>query len=148
MLVTVFAFVACNKKAEPETKWETPTALMGTEWVYGEGTTFSYTLIFETGNTGVKKCHNDLRAAGGEVYDTQRDIKSYTYANGKGEYKDDKNDTFEFTIDGGTLTEYDPLMEDYLAYKRKKIRTALISVVNSKSGQNDVFLFILARFLY
>lgn len=120
-LVFFVTFTACKKdNPQPEPTWETPTELIGTEWIYGEGSTFSYTLVFETANTGVKKCHNDLRAAGGEVYDTQRDILSYSYANGSGEYMDDKRDTYEFTIEGGTLTEYDVMIEDYLVYKRKK----------------------------
>ena len=121
MLVTVSMFVACKKdKPEPEPTWETPTALKGTEWIYGEGSTFSHTLIFDTDTTGRKLTHNDLTAAGGEVYDTERAILSYSYANGSGEYMDDRHETFQFTIDGGTLTEYDAMVEDYLAYKRKK----------------------------
>ena len=113
MLVTAFTFVACDKKDEP--KWETPTVLTNTEWDC-EGV---FTLIFETENTGKKITKIEIPGASTSISET---TFNYTYANGKGSYTTNGNLilTYTFTIDGGKLTEYDPMIEDYLAYKRKK----------------------------
>ena len=100
MLATIFSLVACNKKNEPEEKIETPTVLTGTTWISGEGSTFEATLIFDTESTGVRKVHNVI---GENVYDTQSDIK-YTYKDGKGQYTDDRDKSYEFTVDGNKLT--------------------------------------------
>lgn len=116
MLVTVFTFVACNKdKSDPKPTWETPTSLTGTEWTWGSESSFLYTLIFETETTGKKLSHNNSMPDGEK--DSERTF-SYTYDNGSGQYKDDNNDTYTFTIDGGELTEVGA--SNTFTYNRKK----------------------------
>jgi len=118
MMSTVL-FVGCNKdKQEEEPVWETPTSLVGTEWVDDGGETWQATLSFNTEDTGRRKVHNVI---GGEAYDSDCEIL-YHYLDGSGQYMDDIKHFYLFTVDGGTLTVieegYDP--ESAEVYKRKK----------------------------
>jgi hypothetical protein len=120
MSVAMLSFAGCNKNKdeEPEPEWETPTSLVGTEWVDDGGETWQATLSFNTEDTGRRKVHNVI---GGEAYDSDCEIL-YHYLDGSGQYMDDIKHFYLFTVDGGTLTVieegYDP--ESAEVYKRKK----------------------------
>jgi len=120
MSVAMLTLVGCNKdnKKEAEPVWETPTSLVGTEWVDDGGETWQATLSFITEDTGRRKVHNVI---GGKAYDSDYEI-GYHYLDGSGQYMDDIQHFYLFTVDGGTLTVieegYGP--EDAEVYKRKK----------------------------
>ena len=100
MLVSAFSFVSCKKQNEPtEPEMETPTVLTGTTWVSGDPASFQATLIFKTDSTGERKVINVIK---GEVYNTESDI-TYTYKDGKGQYTDDIDHTYDFTVNGSKL---------------------------------------------
>ena len=113
MVASMFSFVACKGKNEPE-KIETPTVLTGTTWINGEGTDWVETLIFNTENQGVKKVHN----SNGDF----EDAFTYTYANAKGSFTITHSDeTYQFTVDGNKLSVQD--LQDptwYYEYLLKK----------------------------
>ena len=115
MSVAMLSLVGCNKNNKPdEPTWETPTVLTGTTWISGEGSSFEATLIFETETAGKRTVHNVIN---GKAYDTETAI-TYTYKDGEGSYTDDRENTYEFTIDGGTLTAQESSYEEI--YLRKK----------------------------
>ena len=100
MLASAFSFVSCKKQNEPEPVYETPEILTGTTWISGEGTSFVATLIFETESTGRRLVHHVINE---ESYDSEGDI-TYTYQNGAGQYTDDRDHSYEFTVEGNKLT--------------------------------------------
>jgi hypothetical protein len=120
MSVAMLTLVGCNKdnKKADEPVWETPTSLVGTEWVDDGGETWLATITFQTETTGRRTVH---RVIDGTAYDSDCEIL-YHYLDGSGQYMDDIKHFYLFTIDGGTLTvreegadpEYDEV------YKRKK----------------------------
>ena len=114
MVASMFSFVACKGKNEPEQKPETPTVLTGTTWINGEGTDWVETLIFNTENQGVKKVHN----SNGDF----EDAFTYTYADAKGSFTITHTDeTYQFTVDGNKLSVQD--LQDptwYYEYLLKK----------------------------
>ena len=106
MVASMFSFVACKGKNEPE-KIETPTVLTGTTWINGEGTNWVTTLVFETESQGVQKTQNgnDFEYA-----------FTYEYANGEGSYTlTNSDETFKFTVDGNILyLQVDPENPDFV----------------------------------
>lgn len=115
MLVSVFTFVACDKKGnEPEPVWETPEVLMDTEWNC-EGW---FTLIFETEDTGKKI--TKIEIPGTPAYTVEKTF-NYEYADGAGSYttNDNLHQTYTFTIDGGKLLEYDEENNEQEYFRKK-----------------------------
>lgn len=114
MSMSMIALVGCGKENTDEPVWETPTSLEGTEWVDDGGESWLATIYFETETTGRRTVHNVI---GGETYDTETPF-TYTYEKPNGEFVDDIQHTYSFSIDGGTLTVG---MDGYdEVYKRKK----------------------------
>jgi len=101
MVASMFSFVACKGKNEPEQKIETPTVLTGTTWVNGEGTDWVTTLIFNTENQGVQKVDNE--------FGHFENAFTYTYADAKGSFTiTHPEETYQFTVDGNKLSLQDP----------------------------------------
>ena len=115
MLVSICSFVSC-KKDKDKPAWETPTALTGTEWSYGEGSSFAATIYFETETTGKRTVHHVI---GSEVFDSETPI-TYTYEKPNGQYIDDIQHKYNFTVDGGTLTVREEGYDYDEVYERKK----------------------------
>ena len=105
MVASMFSFVACKGKNEPQP--ETPTVLTGTTWINGEGTDWVTTLIFNTENQGVQKVHN----SNGDF----EDAFTYEYADAKGSFTITNSDeTFQFTVKGNILyLQVDPENPDF-----------------------------------
>ena len=105
MVASMFSFVACKGKNEPQP--ETPTVLTGTTWINGEGTDWVTTLIFNTENQGVQKVHN----SNGDY----EDAFTYTYADAKGSFTITQTDeTYQFTVEGNILyLQVDPENPDF-----------------------------------
>ena len=105
MVASMFSFVACKGKNEPQP--ETPTVLTGTTWVNGEGTDWVTTLIFNTENQGVQKVHN----SNGDF----EDAFTYTYADAKGSFTITRTqETLQFTVKGNILyLQVDPENPDF-----------------------------------
>ena len=105
MVASMFSFVACKGKNEPQP--ETPTVLTGTTWINGEGTDWVTTLIFNTENQGVQKVHN----SNGDY----EDAFTYEYADAKGSFTITNSDeTFKFTVKGNILyLQVDPENPDF-----------------------------------
>ena len=105
MVASMFSFVACKGKNEPQP--ETPTVLTGTTWVNGEGTDWVTTLIFNTENQGVQKVHN----SNGDF----ENAFTYTYADAKGSFTlTQTQETFQFTVKGNILyLQVDPENPDF-----------------------------------
>ena len=106
MVASMFSFVACKGKNEPE-KIETPTVLTGTTWINGEGTDWVQTLIFNTQNQGLLKVHNS--------YGDFEDAFTYEYADAKGSFTITRsNETYKFTVKGNILyLQVDPENPDF-----------------------------------
>ena len=100
MVASMFSFVACKGKNQPEP--ETPTVLTGTTWINGAGTDWVTTLIFNTEKAGVQKVHN----SNGDY----EDAFTYEYADAKGSFTITNSDeTFKFTVKGNILSlQVDP----------------------------------------
>ena len=95
MVASMFSFVACKGKDEPQP--ETPTVLTGTTWINGEGTDWVQTLIFNTQNQGLLKVHNS--------YGDFEDAFTYEYADAKGSFTITQTDeTYQFTVKGNKLS--------------------------------------------
>ena len=113
MVASMFSFVACKGKNEPEQK--TPEVLTGTTWVNGEGTDWVQTLIFNTENQGVQKTQN------GKDFE---DPFTYEYANGEGSFTITQTDeTYQFTVKGNKLSvpdKDDPNPDFAMVYLLKK----------------------------
>ena len=105
MVASMFSFVACKGKNEPQP--ETPTVLTGTTWINGAGTDWVTTLIFNTENQGVQKVHN----SNGDF----EDAFTYEYADAKGSFTITNSDeTFQFTVKGNILyLQVDPENPDF-----------------------------------
>ena len=105
MVASMFSFVACKGKNEPQP--ETPTVLTGTTWINGEGTDWVETLIFNTENQGVKKVHN----SNGDF----EDAFTYEYADAKGSFTITRTqETLQFTVKGNILyLQVDPENPDF-----------------------------------
>ena len=105
MVASMFSFVACKGKNEPQP--ETPTVLTGTTWINGAGTDWVTTLIFNTENQGVQKVHN----SNGDY----EDAFTYEYADAKGSFTITNSDeTFQFTVKGNILyLQVDPENPDF-----------------------------------
>ena len=105
MVASMFSFVACKGKNEPQP--ETPTVLTGTTWINGAGTDWVTTLIFNTENQGVQKVHNN----NGDF----ENAFTYTYADAKGSFTITNSDeTFKFTVKGNILyLQVDPENPDF-----------------------------------
>ena len=105
MVASMFSFVACKGKNEPQP--ETPTVLTGTTWINGEGTDWVTTLIFNTENQGVQKVHN----SNGDF----ENPFTYEYADAKGSFTITRSDeTFQFTVKGNILyLQVDPENPDF-----------------------------------
>ena len=105
MVASMFSFVACKGKNEPQP--ETPTVLTGTTWINGEGTDWVTTLIFNTENQGVQKVHN----SNGDF----ENAFTYTYADAKGSFTlTQTQETFQFTVKGNILyLQVDPENPDF-----------------------------------
>lgn len=114
MSMTMISFVGCGKENNNEPTWETPTELTGTVWVDDGGETWLATIYFETETTGRRTVHQVI---GGEVYDSETPI-TYTYQGGSGQYIDDRQDEYPFTVDGGTLVVKELGYDE--TYKRTK----------------------------
>ena len=112
MVASMFSFVACKGKNEPQP--ETPTVLTGTTWINGAGTDWVTTLIFNTENQGVQKVHN----SNGDF----EDAFTYEYADAKGSFTITQTDeTYQFTVEGNILSVQD--LQDptwYYEYLLKK----------------------------
>ena len=106
MVASMFSFVACKGKNQPEP--ETPTALTGTSWINGAGTDWVTTLIFNTVNEGVQKVHN----SDGDY----ENPFTYEYADAKGSFTFTRtNETYQFTVKGNTLyLQVDPENPDFV----------------------------------
>ena len=100
MVASMFSFVACKGKNEPQP--ETPTVLTGTTWINGAGTDWVTTLIFNTENQGVEKVHN----SDGDY----EHAFTYKYADAKGSFTITQTDeTYQFTVKGNILSlQVDP----------------------------------------
>ena len=100
MVASMFSFVACKGKNEPQP--ETPTVLTGTTWINGAGTDWVTTLIFNTVNEGVQKVHN----SDGDY----ENPFTYEYADAKGSFTFTRtNETYQFTVKGNILSlQVDP----------------------------------------
>ena len=105
MVASMFSFVACKGKNEPQP--ETPTVLTGTTWINGAGTDWVTTLIFNTEKAGVQKVHNS--------YGDFEDAFTYEYADAKGSFTITNSDeTFQFTVKGNILyLQVDPENPDF-----------------------------------
>ena len=105
MVASMFSFVACKGKNEPQP--ETPTVLTGTTWINGAGTDWVTTLIFNTENQGVQKVHN----SNGDF----EDAFTYTYADAKGSFTNTHSgETYQFTVKGNILyLQVDPENPDF-----------------------------------
>jgi len=114
MSLAMISFVACNKQNDPEPPMETPEVLTGTTWIHGEGTSFEATLIFQTESAGIRKVHNVIND---QAYDTETDI-TYTYQNGAGQYTDDIDHSYEFTVDGNKLTVKEIGYDEVYTFKK------------------------------
>ena len=105
MVASMFSFVACKGKNQPEP--ETPTVLTGTSWINGAGTDWVTTLIFNTENQGVQKVHN----SNGDF----EDAFTYEYADAKGSFTiTQTEETYQFTVKGNILyLQVDPENPDF-----------------------------------
>jgi len=116
MLVSICSFVSCKKDKDTKPVWETPTSLAGTEWVDDGGETWLSTIYFETDTTGKITVHHVI---GSEVFDSETPI-TYTYEKPNGQYVDDIQHVYRFTIDGGTLTATEDGYDYDEVFERKK----------------------------
>ena len=93
MVASMFSFVACKGKNEPQP--ETPTVLTGTTWINGAGTDWVTTLEFVTENAGVRKVDNQYGHSESDI--------TYTYANGAGSFIF-AGEEYNFTVEGNKLS--------------------------------------------
>jgi len=116
MTVAMISFAGCkNKDKEPDIP--TPTALTGTVWVSGAGSSFVATLHFETATTGRRTVSQVI---GSDTYDSESDI-TYIYADGAGAYEVDRwDEPCTFTVNGGTLTADEEGIEMVYKYQSFK----------------------------